>query len=482
MTQEIINIGSAELAGDGEPLRSAFSKINTNFAELFSANNAALEVSDTAPVNPKPGNLWYDTVSGNTYVYYSNTWVDTNSAVIGPPGNVGPTGPQGDASTVPGPTGPSGADSTVAGPTGPQGDVGPTGPQGDASTVAGPTGPQGDVGPTGSQGDAGPTGPAGTDFPSLVRFYVNPYMVNESYTATGSIGQPFRTISAALNHANDLINQLVIQPNLTSPVYIILQGSINESITLNRGHVFLVGEGSTINSPVYLTGTITVDGSIYQMGFDDNHYSIQGITVVAPPNEVCIHFTGSVGQQLYLQDVSLFANGTGTGLLMDNIQPQSIVNGANMYVSHFGTGDIYCIDVQQGTAGFLNLATSNLGASQIVRVGSGANLILHDSFLVASGEVILESYGGLITLLNCRLYNTNSTNDSYGIWLHDNNSSVIMSNCFLSVFGSTQNSRAIKGVAGSTVYHAYTSFAPSTNTRRDSAISMIALSTNFTAV
>lgn len=95
-------------------------------------------------------------------------------------GGVGPTGPSGEASTVPGPTGPA---STVPGPTGPsgprgndgaagaQGDRGPTGPSGDRGAdgsagsvgATGPSGPKGDVGSTGPSGASvtGPSGPAG---------------------------------------------------------------------------------------------------------------------------------------------------------------------------------------------------------------------------------------------------------------------------------------------------------------------------------
>lgn len=36
MTKQIINIGTGELAGDGESIRSAFAKINNNFDQLFS--------------------------------------------------------------------------------------------------------------------------------------------------------------------------------------------------------------------------------------------------------------------------------------------------------------------------------------------------------------------------------------------------------------------------------------------------------------
>jgi len=417
MTQQIIDIGSGELTGDGESIRSAFEKTNQNFTEVYTTleSTPKMTVTDVGPTGPavKTGDLWYDEGSNRTFVYYDNAWTDASPSLLGP---------------------------------------------------------------------TGPVGPSGGDNPSLVRFYVNPYMVNQSYTESGSIEKPYKTITAAMARIYSLINSSTIQPNLTSPVFIVLQGSITESITLARGHVFLIGEGSTINAPIYLTGTITVDASIYQQGIDDNHFSIQGITVVSPTDSICVHFTGTVPQQLYLQDVGLYASGTGTGLLMDNTDNTSIVNGNSMYVSHFGTGDVYCIDVQHGFAGFLNLGTSNLGAPQVAVVGSGASLTFHDSFLVASEEIVVESYGGTLTLLNCRLFNTNSTQDSYGIWLHDSNSTAVISNCYFSIAGNTANSRAVHGVTGSNLSHGGTSFAPSTNRKIDNAVTVNTLLTTFSPV
>jgi len=423
MTRQIIDIGSGELTGDGESIRSAFDKTNQNFAEVYTnvgnltTSTPKMAVTDVGPTGPavKAGDLWYDEVSGRMFIRYDDTWADASPAVQAP------------------------------------------------------------------QGPTGPAGPSGGDNPSLVRFYVNPYMINQSYTESGSIEKPYKTITAAMARIYSLINSSTIQPNLTSPVFIVLQGSITESITLARGHVFLIGEGSTINAPIYLTGTITVDASIYQQGIDDNHFSIQGITVVPPTDDICLHFTGTVPQQLYLQDVGLYASGTGTGLLMDNTNTASIVNGNSIYVSHFGTGDVYCIDVQHGFAGFLNLGTSNLGAPQVAAVGSGASLTFHDSLLVSNGEIVVESYGGTLTLLNCRLYNTNNQT-SYGIWLHDSNSTAVASNCYFSIAGGTADARAVHGVNGSTLYYSGTSFAPNTNRKIDSVLTLVPLSTNFSAV
>jgi|694.fasta_scaffold44658_3 hypothetical protein len=100
MAKQTINIGTGETSGDGESLRSAFQKVNSNFDELYIT-----------------------------------------------PGISGPSGPTGAAGSS-GPTGAAGS----SGPTGAAGSSGPSGPTG----AAGSSGPSG---PTGAAGSSGPTGP-----------------------------------------------------------------------------------------------------------------------------------------------------------------------------------------------------------------------------------------------------------------------------------------------------------------------------------
>lgn len=59
------------------------------------------EVAPTPPANPDEGDIWYDELTGASYLYYDNFWVE-----IGGP--QGPTGPQGV-------TGPQGAGLTILG-------------------------------------------------------------------------------------------------------------------------------------------------------------------------------------------------------------------------------------------------------------------------------------------------------------------------------------------------------------------------------
>lgn len=40
--------------------------------------NSHVTVSDTAPSTPASGDLWYNSNTGRTYIYYNNAWVDSN--------------------------------------------------------------------------------------------------------------------------------------------------------------------------------------------------------------------------------------------------------------------------------------------------------------------------------------------------------------------------------------------------------------------
>jgi hypothetical protein len=132
----------------------------------------------TPPASPQEGDAWYDSASGNLYVYYDSYWVEAASANDGPTGNTGATGP----------TGPQGTSINVIGTVADTGSLPATGATNDAyivtadgdlyiwdgaawTSVGQIVGPQG---PTGSQGVTGATGPEGEA--TLTRF---------RYTAVG---------------------------------------------------------------------------------------------------------------------------------------------------------------------------------------------------------------------------------------------------------------------------------------------------------
>jgi collagen type VII alpha len=126
----------------------------------------------TPPASPEVGDAWYDSASGNLYVYYDGYWVEAASANDGPTGNTGATGANGSTGAT-GATGDDGQFSTVA-------DTPPASPEtGDAwfdassgnvyvyydgywvEAASANDGPTGNTGATGAVGQTGATGPTG---------------------------------------------------------------------------------------------------------------------------------------------------------------------------------------------------------------------------------------------------------------------------------------------------------------------------------
>ena len=82
----------------------------------------------TAPASPEVGDAWYDSASGDVFIYYDGYWVEASNANDGPTGNTGSTGAVGNTGAT-GLTGATGA-TGLTGMTGATGLTGATGAQG----------------------------------------------------------------------------------------------------------------------------------------------------------------------------------------------------------------------------------------------------------------------------------------------------------------------------------------------------------------
>lgn len=83
MSQEIINVGTTPNAGNGDPLRTAFIKVNSNFSELYT-NVSALSNSVTS-VAGRTGNIQLtvqDIIGLNTYLKITSVPV-TSKGIVG---------------------------------------------------------------------------------------------------------------------------------------------------------------------------------------------------------------------------------------------------------------------------------------------------------------------------------------------------------------------------------------------------------------
>jgi len=81
MTKQNINIGTSANKGDGDPLRTAFTKINQNFTEVY-LGPVVYTQSQVDSLTPQFGMLIYNSTTGKFQGYAADTgdstagWVD----------------------------------------------------------------------------------------------------------------------------------------------------------------------------------------------------------------------------------------------------------------------------------------------------------------------------------------------------------------------------------------------------------------------
>lgn len=347
-----------------------------------------------------------------------------------------------------------------------------------------------------------------SDYPVTNQYYVDPART-DSYSPTGTIDKPFKSITAAQAAIEAAITAGKLSPAETSPVFIILCSNTTENVTLSRGHVFLMTNGGGIHTPIYFFGTITISGSnTSTSALDINHFGITGMTINAPAQKACIYFTGANAQRLMLKDCWLTATGNqtgstdftdagGFGIYADctgvraSDNHNSVIHGNDIKISHNGTGDVYCFKIgtiagtAKVSADFTNVETS--GATQVGEVSTGCSLSFTGSELDANGETCLEAYGTGSLVVSNSLISNAATGVSYGIWLHQAGGNATVVNSVFSVASSNSSSRAVHGVTGTVfvsgnIMIGKNSAGVDYNAKIDTAITRVAATVGLTAV
>jgi hypothetical protein len=78
MAQKTINLGTGELTGDGESIRSAFDKVNDNFDELY-IGPKQLTQAEIDALTPSFGMLVYNTTTGKFQGYAADANNDSTA-------------------------------------------------------------------------------------------------------------------------------------------------------------------------------------------------------------------------------------------------------------------------------------------------------------------------------------------------------------------------------------------------------------------
>lgn len=48
----------------------------TKFAPATASGGASVTISDTPPSSPTAGNLWFESDTGKTFIYYDSSWIE----------------------------------------------------------------------------------------------------------------------------------------------------------------------------------------------------------------------------------------------------------------------------------------------------------------------------------------------------------------------------------------------------------------------
>jgi hypothetical protein len=273
----------------------------------------------------------------------------------------------------------------------------------------------------------------------------------DTYTENGSQARPYKLLQSAINAAN------AVAPTDVTPQFVVLQGTATENISLTVPHVYLVGDHGSLHTPIVLNGTVTVQATGGTLV--GNRFSIQGIEIIGGANNKCINMTGTAPQKLLMQDVWLYASGTGAGLYQDNTGTGSYTQGHSIKVTHDGTGNVYCFNIVKGYGDFSLVETS--GAEQVGAAQTGAQLYFRDSELDADGDNAIEVYGtGTVSITNCAV--TNSKANSSGIRIDAAGGTAVVFNSAFQIPVGT--GKVIRGDAGGTVAYSGINIYPGYNT------------------
>jgi hypothetical protein len=349
-----LNTNSNSILTIGDVVKCTFS--NEFFTELVvlglatikEAPQAGVAISDAAPSTPSSGDLWFDSSTSTTFIYYDSSWIEIGPqplSIVGATGATGPaggpTGPTGlTGATGPtgltGATGPAGATGIGAtGATGPTGvgTTGATGPQGDPGFnglpgldgVTGPTGPTGLTGATGPTGITGATGPAGGPTGATGPIgATGPSGVPGSNGVTSLAGGTGVTVSGATGAVTVSIGQSVTTTATPTFGNITASGSGDTSIKINSTSGYAI-QYFSINgtnrwhyevTPSYQSWALVESGVAQRMTVEAGSGPTTFANLVKKPSQPSfLIYTGGYNHPANWVDISLLG---GTAIVSHN--------------------------------------------------------------------------------------------------------------------------------------------------------------------
>ena len=331
-----------------------------------------------------------------------------------------------------------------------------------------------------------PLMPVGFFTPPDNHWYVNPDRT-DTYTSTGSVAAPYKTVGAALSAIQNALQTGIVSftdngDSIANPQFIILQSSTTENIGLTTGHIYIQGDTTSGSQmPIWIYGTVTINptvGTLYQNRFGLSNLGI--VNTGSNPGIGTTHslkVTGSAPLRCYLHDCNIIAGSTGNqAIFMDNSGTGTQLYAEVQQLSRAGTsGTDYVVKVSKGYAFFSNCSTG--GSTATFNVSGTGTLQIQYSKIESAGEACVKVDGGTAIVSSTSLLNT------VGHGVSMTAGTLVTINNYFDIPLSPATNRAIAGVSGVTVLHSNTVVAFGKNAKYSTAIGAgyVGLVTGLTA-
>ena len=318
-----------------------------------------------------------------------------------------------------------------------------------------------------------PLMPVGFFTPPDNHWYVNPART-DTYTSTGSVAAPYKTVGAALSAIQNALQTGIVSftdngDSIANPQFIILQSSTTENIGLTTGHIYIQGDTTSGSQmPIWIYGTVTINptvGTLYQNRFGLSNLGI--VNTGSNPGIGTTHsliVTGSAPLRCYLNDCNIIAGSTGNqAIFMDNSGTGTQLYAEVQQLSRAGTsGTDYVVKVSKGYAFFNNCSTGSSTAT--FNVSGTGTLQIQYSKIDSAGEACVKVDGGTAIVTSTSLLNT------VGHGVSMTAGTLVTINNYFDIPLSPATNRAIAGVSGVTVLHSNTVVAFGKNAKYSTAI------------
>lgn len=316
-----------------------------------------------------------------------------------------------------------------------------------------------------------PLMPVGFFTPPDNHWYVNPART-DTYTSTGSVAAPYKTVGAALSAIQNALQTGIVSftdngDSIANPQFVILQSSTTENIGLTTGHIYIQGDTTSGSQmPIWIYGTVTINptgGTLYQ-----NRFGLSNLGIVNSGSGIgathSLKVTGSAPLRCYLNDCNIIAGSTGNqAIFMDNSGTGTQLYAEVQQLSRAGlAGTDYVVKVSKGYAFFSNCSTG--GSTATFNVSGTGTLQIQYSKIESAGEACVKVDGGTAIVSSTSLLNT------VGHGVSMTAGTLVTINNYFDIPTSPATNRAIAGVSGVTVLHSNTVVAFGKNAKYSTAI------------